>query len=119
MGARARAAGDRPVLAEELEEAGAGVDQIPVYRTVDFEEPNQDVSDALKAGEITWITVTSSPTARSLVQLYGDLLKSAKMVSISPLTSATLRGLGYPPTFEATPHTVDGMVGTILSAGEA
>lgn len=114
----ARAAGDRPALAEELEEAGAGVDQIPVYRTVEFEEPNQDVSDSLKAGEITWITVTSSPTARSLVQLYGDLLKSAKIVSISPLTSATLKTLGYPATFEATPHTVDGMVETLLNATE-
>jgi uroporphyrinogen III methyltransferase/synthase len=112
----ARAAGDRPVLAEELEEAGAGVDQIPVYQTVEFEEPNLDVADALRAGEVTWITVTSSPTARSLVQLYGDLLKSAKIVSISPLTSATLKELGYEPTFEASPHTVAGMLDTLLQA---
>ena len=103
-------------LAEELEEAGAGVDQIPVYQTVEFEEPNLDVADALRAGEVTWITVTSSPTARSLVQLYGDLLKSAKIVSISPLTSATLKELGYEPTFEARPHTVDGMLDTLLQA---
>jgi uroporphyrinogen III methyltransferase/synthase len=114
----ARAAGDRPVLAEELEEAGAGVDQIPVYQTVEFEEPNLDVADALRAGEVTWITVTSSPTARSLVQLYGDLLKSAKIVSISPLTSATLKELGYEPTFEASPHTVDGLLDTLLPAPE-
>lgn len=112
----ARATGDRPILAEELEELGAGVDQIPVYRTVDIDEPNQDVADALKAGEVHWITVTSSPTARSLVRLYGDLLKTAKIVSISPLTSATLRELGYPAAQEATPHTVDGMVETLLSS---
>jgi uroporphyrinogen III methyltransferase/synthase len=112
----ARASGDRPVLAEELEELGAGVDQIPVYRTVEIEEPNEDVSDALRAGEVTWITVTSSPTARSLVQLYGDLLRSAKIVSISPLTTATLNGLGHGPAFEATPHTVDGMIETLLRA---
>jgi uroporphyrinogen III methyltransferase/synthase len=113
----ARATGDRPVLAEELEGLGAGVDQIPVYRTVDVDEPNQDVADALKAGEVHWITVTSSPTARSLVRLYGELLRSAKMVSISPLTSATLKELGYEAAFEASPHTVDGMVDTILHAG--
>jgi len=113
----ARATGDRPVLAEELEEIGAGVDQIPVYRTVDMDEPNQDVADALKAGEVHWITVTSSPTARSLVRLYGDLLKTAKIVSISPLTSATLRELGYEAANEASPHTVDGMVDTLLQAG--
>ena len=109
-----RATGDRPVLAEELEVVGAGVDQIPVYRTVDVDEPNRDVADALKAGEVRWITVTSSPTARALVRLYGELLRTAEIVSISPLTSATLRELGYPPAVEATPHTVDGMVDALL-----
>ena len=112
----ARSSGDRPVLAEELEELGTGVDQIPVYQTVEIENPNEDVADALRAGEVTWITVTSSPTARSLVQLYGDLLRSAKIVSISPLTSATLKELGFEAAFEATPHTVDGMMETLLRA---
>ena len=106
----ARATGDQPILADELEGLGAGVDQVAVYQTVDVDEPNQDVADALKAGEIHWITVTSSPTARSLVRLYGELLRSAKLVSISPLTSATLRELGHEPAAEAKPHTVDGMV---------
>jgi uroporphyrinogen III methyltransferase/synthase len=112
----ARATGDRPVLADELEEVGAAVDQIPVYRTVDVDEPNQDVADALKAGEVKWVTITSSPTARSLVRLYGQMLKTAKIVSISPLTSATLRELGYDPEVEAVPHTVDGMVKALLEA---
>ena len=115
----ARASGDRPVLAEELEEIGAGVDQIPVYQTVEIEEPNPDVADALKAGEVDWITVTSSPTARSLVKLYGDLLRSARIVSISPLTSATLKKMGYDAALEAVPHTVDGLLETILKAREA
>jgi uroporphyrinogen III methyltransferase/synthase len=112
----ARASGDRPVLAEELEEVGAGVDQIPVYQTVEIQEPNEDVADALRAGEVTWVTVTSSPTARSLVQQYGDLLRSSKLVSISPLTSATLRELGYAAAFEASPHTVDGLMESLLQA---
>ncbi len=115
----ARASGDRPVLAEELEELGAGVDQIPVYRTVEVEEPNEDVADALRAGEVTWITVTSSPTARSLVSLYGDLLKSSRLVSISPLTSATLKEMGYEAALEASPHTVDGMMEALLKDREA
>lgn len=110
----ARASGDRPVLADELEEIGAAVDQIPVYQTVEIEEPNPDVADALKAGEVDWITVTSSPTARSLVKLYGELLQSARIVSISPLTSATLEALGYPAAMEAVPHTMDGMIEGIL-----
>lgn len=110
----AHAQGDRPALAEDLEDHGAAVDQIAVYATVEMEEPNQDVSDALRAGEIDWVTVTSSPTARSLVRLYGDSLRSAKIVSISPLTSSTLRELGYEPSHEAVPHTVDGLVETLM-----
>jgi len=109
-----RATGGNHMLAEELEGMGAGVDQIGVYRTVDVDEPNQDVADALKAEEVSWITVTSSPTARSLVRLYGELLRTAKIVSISPLTTATLKELGYEPAVQATPHTVDGMVDTLL-----
>jgi uroporphyrinogen III methyltransferase/synthase len=111
-----RATGGRAVLADALEELGAGVDQIGVYRTVDVDEPNQDVADALKAEEVDWITVTSSPTARSLVRLYGELLKTASIVSISPLTTATLRELGYDPAIQATPHTVDGMIRALLGS---
>jgi uroporphyrinogen III methyltransferase/synthase len=110
----AHAEGDRPALAEDLEDQGAAVDQIAVYGTVEIDEPIQDVSDALAAGEIGWVTVTSSPTARSLARLYGSDLGSAKIASISPLTSATLRELGYPPTEEASPHTVDGLVEALL-----
>jgi uroporphyrinogen III methyltransferase/synthase len=113
----ARAQGDRPLLADELEELGAAVDQIATYRTVDVLDPNQDVADALEAGEVAWITVTSSPTARSLVQLYGEALRSAKIISISPLTSATLREMGFEPAMEATPHTVDGMIAGLMAAG--
>jgi uroporphyrinogen III methyltransferase/synthase len=114
----ARATGDRPVLAEDLEEIGAAVDQVAVYRTVDVDDPNPDVTDALKAGEVEWVTVTSSPTARSLVRLYGELLKTAKIISISPLTTATLKSLGYDPALEAMPHTVDGMVEALRTAKE-
>jgi uroporphyrinogen III methyltransferase/synthase len=111
----ARASGDRPVLAEELEDRGAAVDQIAVYSTVEFEEANPDVADALAAGEVSWITVTSSPTARSLVRIYGESLKKSRIVSISPLTSATLQELGYDPEMEASPHTLEGMVAVLLS----
>lgn len=111
-----RASGDRPALADELESLGAAVDQIAVYQTVEVETADPDVADALRAGEVSWITVTSGPTARALVRLYGDLLSRAGIVSISPLTSATLRSLGVPDAAEAVPHTVDGLVETILKS---
>jgi uroporphyrinogen III methyltransferase/synthase len=114
----ARASRGRQVLAEELAGAGAHVDQVVVYGSVDIEEPNPEVAQALSSGEINWITVTSSATARSLVRLYGEALRNARLATISPLTSGALRDLGFEPAAEASPHTMDGLVEAILCSGQ-
>ena len=110
----ARASRGRQLLADELEQAGAHVDQIVVYSSVDVEEPNRDVAEALAGGKIDWVVVASSATARSLVRLYGEDLRNAKLVTISPLTSTAFRELGYEPAAEASPYTTDGLVDAIL-----
>ena len=115
----ARASRGREVLADELAAAGAQVDQIVVYGSVDVQEPNPDVAAALSAGEIDWVTVASSATARSLVRLYGDALGRARLASISPLTSTALGDLGYEPAVEASVHNTSGLVDAIVGAGEA
>ena len=115
----ARASRGREVLADELRRAGAEVDQIVVYSSVDVEDPNPDVTAALSSGKIHWITVTSPATARSLHGLYGETLGHARLASISPLTSATLRELGYEPAAEASEHTAAGLIDAILHVGGA
>ena len=69
-------------------------------------------------GEIDWITVTSSNTAKSLVRLYGDALRNAKFASISPLTTTALKNLGFRPAAEASPHTTAALVDAILRDGQ-
>ncbi len=115
----AQASRGRQVLADELQRAGAEVDPIVVYGSVDVEDPDPEVAKALSSGEIDWITVTSSATARSLVRLYGDALRSAQLVSMSPLTSKALDELGYEPAAEASQHTMAGIVDAILQARQA
>ncbi len=110
----ARASRGREVLADSLTAAGAEVDQVVVYQSTDVVTPNDEVLEALRAGRIDWITATSSAIARSLVNLYGDQLRKARLVSISPLTSAVLRDLGYPPAAEAAQYTTDGVVDAVL-----
>jgi len=110
----AAASRGREVLAERLTEAGARVDRVVVYDSVDVEEPNAEVAEMLAAGEIDWAAVTSPATGRSLVRLYGDALRHARLASISPLTSAALRDLEYDPAAEASPHTAAGLVDAIL-----
>jgi uroporphyrinogen III methyltransferase/synthase len=107
---------DRPTLAEELEAFGARVTDIVVYDTVEVDDPDPDVAFSLVEHELDWVAVTSATTARSLHRLYGDSLDNARIVSISPLTSKALRGLGHEPDAEASPYTVSGLADAITTA---
>jgi uroporphyrinogen III methyltransferase/synthase len=112
----ARASRGREVLAETLRAAGAVVEQVVVYRSTDVEQPDPEIPAALNGGRIDWTTVTSSAIARSLVRLFGEELRKTKIVSISPVTSATLRELGFEPAAEASQYTMEGVVEAIQAA---
>jgi uroporphyrinogen III methyltransferase/synthase len=111
-----RASRGREVLAEQLVAAGKQVEQVVVYQSTDVQRPEPDVAVALTAGKIDWITVTSSAIAQSLVRLFGEDLRRTRLASISPVTSGTLLGLGFPPAAEATRYTMEGLVDAILAA---
>ena len=87
-----------------------------VYCSVDVEKPDPVVFEALSNGDIDWITVASSATAKSLDRLYGRSLGSARLASISPLTSAALRTLGYEPAVEASVHTMQGIADAMVES---
>ena len=112
----ARASRGRQVLADALRAAGAQVDEIVVYGNVDVEVPNPKVASALADGRIDWVAVTSSSVARSLHQLYRDPLRRVRFASIGPITSATLRELGFEVAVEASPHSTDGLVAAVQAA---
>jgi len=109
----ARGSRGREVLAQQLSAAGAAVEQIVVYTSVDVERPAPEIVRALAADQIDWITVTSSAIARSLARMFGKDLRRAHLASISPLTSQTLVELGYPPAVEAADATMDGLATAI------
>jgi uroporphyrinogen III methyltransferase/synthase len=111
----ARASRGREVLAERLTAAGGKVTQIVVYESVDVSTPEPDIAAAMCQGDIHWTTVTSSAIARSLHQLFARDLAKTRLASISPITSATLRELGWEPTVEAREATMSGVVEAILS----
>jgi uroporphyrinogen III methyltransferase/synthase len=70
----------------------------------------------LAASQIDWTTVTSSAIARSLALMFGPDLKKTRLASISPITTATLAELGFPPDAEACTYTMSGVVEAILAA---
>jgi uroporphyrinogen III methyltransferase/synthase len=112
-----RASRGREVLAEELTKFGGIVEQVVVYESVDVEAPTTEIAEQIAAGKIDWTTVTSSAIARSLVRMFGESLHQTKLVSISPITSATLRELGYEPAAEAKEYSMAGVVQAISGAG--
>lgn len=109
-----RASRGREVLAEQLTTAGAQVEQAVVYQSEDVTELNVETQERIDANEISWVTVTSSAIARSVVKLLGDRGPQLKWASISPITSQTLRDCGIEPAVEATEYTVDGVIDAIL-----
>lgn len=112
----ARASRGRELLAHELESTGASVEQIVVYTSRDVAQADAAVADLLRDGKIDWVTVTSSAIARSLAQLFGPRLRESRLATISPITSATLRELGYDVAVEARQYTTAGLVEAITTA---
>jgi uroporphyrinogen III methyltransferase/synthase len=120
----ARADRGRDVLRQELAEV-AEVQQVAVYSQVDAVEADPKVLDALRRGEIDYLLVTSSNIARSVVRMldapYRARLETGAIgvVSISPVTSATLRELGMPVAAEAEVYTVEGVVKALVGLAQA
>lgn len=112
----ARASRGREVLADEITAAGGTVSQIVVYNSLDIDSADPRIAADLEAGKIHWVTVTSSAIARSLASMFGSQLQTARLASISPITSATLRECGFEPAVEATEYTMNGVARAIEQA---
>ncbi len=78
----------------------------------------------LRRGEMDYITLTSSNIARSLLggldAESSRLIRSGsvRLVSISPVTSATIRELGFPVAAEGGEFTSEGVVRALLAQAE-
>lgn len=119
-----RAEDARDVLPETLRGEGAEITVAPAYRTV-VPAGSVDVIRELFGGatsEIAAITFTSSSTARNLLALCEAagvrLPSSALRVSIGPITSETLRSLGYAPHAEAVTASVAALAQAVREAIE-
>ncbi len=101
-------------LSNLLEEAGISHRQIAVYRSADVKSANDEIVRRMGEGEIHWVTISSSAIAAATVNLFGDLLRRTRLVSISPTTSKKLRELGHESAAEATDFSMPGMVQAII-----
>jgi uroporphyrinogen-III synthase len=110
----ARAAVARDIIPDSLRTAGAAVDVVDAYRNVMPESAPALLREALQKG-IAAAAFTSSSTAAHLAEaarLAGIAFPFAGVaaISIGPITSATLRELGWEPAAEANPSDVPGLI---------
>jgi uroporphyrinogen-III synthase len=102
----------RPALAEALHEAGAIVNEIPVYYTL---QPSPDPAglQTLRQG-VDVITFTSSSTVRNFASLVGTEETSPALVAcIGPITAQTAREMGLQVDIVAKEYTIPGLVQAI------
>ncbi|HEV8304002.1 MAG TPA: uroporphyrinogen-III synthase [Gemmatimonadales bacterium] len=107
----------RDALAAGLRAHGAGVDVVPVYRTVPVQADLGGLAAELAAGRIDAVTFTSSSTVRSFVDLVGPgAARGSRFVAavIGPVTAGTARELGLADVVEAAPHSVPGLVDALV-----
>ena len=113
--------GDRgsDVLDQRLAEQEIEFESEVAYRSVDLTEAQPAVVELLAAGQIDWVTATSSAIGRSAVRLFGQWLaggsgaeekSQAKLVSISPTTTAAIESVGGKVFAEAAEYNLDGLV---------
>ena len=89
-----RANRGRRVLAEAMKERGAEYREVEAYVSVEVMNPKPIVLEALQSGEIAAAVVTSSASASSLVQMFGDDVHNTRWVAISQLTADAMTRLG-------------------------
>jgi len=109
----ARAAQARDVLPDALRARGAQVDIVALYETV--AQPLGE-SELVAIGAADYLTFTSSSTVRFWFDAAGGRLRpGTRLVSIGPVTSATLRERGLEPDVEAGRHDIEGVVEALLA----
>lgn len=108
-------------LPEALQELGAIVDDIAIYKTVPETEDRTGTAAKLLADGADWITFTSASTAEHFHARF-DLPKLMKqfpkirLASIGPETSKAIRALDLTPAIEAKEHTIEGLTTALLKA---
>ena len=111
------AEGARDVLRAGLEEMGAEVVLLSVYRSVPQPEGAENLRAALGQGEVSLVTLTSASAVSGLIEAVGeDAARGVAAASIGPITSEAARSAGLDVTIEATESTIDGLVDAIVSA---
>jgi uroporphyrinogen III methyltransferase/synthase len=111
----ARAREGRDVLPDGLRERGVEVEILALYETVP--EPLSP-ADLAAVEEADYVTFASSSAVRHFLAAVGrssQISPAARIVSIGPATSETLREHGLEPHVEAAHHDLEGLIDALVA----
>lgn len=116
----ARAAAARDVIPDALRAAGASIDVVDAYRNV-LPEAAPDLLRQALADGIDAATFTSSSSVTHLAEVAHAAgvawpFANIPAISIGPITSGTLRKLGWEPAAEANPSDIPGLIAAAARA---
>jgi uroporphyrinogen-III synthase len=109
----------RDVVPHALRDAGALVDVVDAYRNIVPESAPKLLRDAVFRG-LDAATFTSSSSVTHLAQAASAArlafpFAGVPAISVGPVTTATLRELGWEPAAEADPHDVPGLIAAVAN----
>lgn len=103
----------KPLLIKTLQEKGATVTNIPIYKTQHVVPKNEEFDTLLQHNQICCITFTSPSTVegfmKSITQNKEKIL-SIPVLSIGPITTKKAIESGFQSVFTADIYTIDGMI---------
>ncbi len=105
----------------------AEVESVVAYEQIDAVDTNTDTFASLRRGEIEFVPLFSSNSARALLSQFDETLlgrvlrNEIKLVAISSETGRAIEQLGFPVAATATQATADGLIDAIrkLSTGSS
>ncbi len=105
-------------LADGLRKRGALIEEYVAYRTLLSIDGDEAVLRQILSGDIDVVTFTSSSTVRNLHTILGDaqfaqVMDTAVVACIGPITAATARELGAAPDVVAETYTIEGLVDAV------
>lgn len=110
----------RDLIPDALRNAGATVNVVDAYQNA-IPAAAPDQLRAALASSIDAATFTSSSSATHLAEVARAAriafpFAGVKAISIGPVTSGTLRELGWEPAAEAAPHDIPGLIAAVVQA---
>lgn len=98
-----------------IESQGGSVCEVTTYDIAPVETLSAAVQQALEAGQIAYVTVTSSAIARAAHRLLADHVHSVRPLSLSPAVSQQLAELSWPAAATSEKNTLEALCDSLLA----